>query len=178
MNKLAQKLEIASHVAILLVAVLISVVLVKTYLIPGPKTKNDVRDAPLAAKGMGEAEIVGKKISLSDVDWTRNDRTIVMALSTGCRFCTESASFYKQLAQKRAEQGKVRLIAVLPQPIEAGRKYLSELGVSVDEVRQLPPSSIGVHGTPTLLLVSKEGVVTGAWKGKLSPDKELEVLGR
>ena len=102
----------------------------------------------------------------------------MLALSTGCHFCTESASFYKELVQKRAKQGNIRLIAVLPQPVDAGRKYLSDLGIAVDDVRQLAPNSLGVHGTPTLLLVNKDGVVTDSWRGKLSPDKELEVMAR
>src|SRR5262249_38228526 len=125
-----------------------------------------------------EGEIAGKKISLPNMDWRRNDRTLIFVLSSGCRFCAESASFYKELVQKCVKQGNIQIVAVLPQPVDAGRKYLSDLGIPVDDVRQLPPSSIGVRGVPTLLLVNKEGIVTDAWRGKLSPDKELEVLAR
>jgi hypothetical protein len=55
---------------------------------------------------------------------------------------------------------------------------VNDLGISLDEVMQASLGDIGVHGTPTLLLVNKEGVVTNAWRGKLSPDKELEVMSR
>jgi hypothetical protein len=176
MNKLAQKIELASHIAIIIVATLISVVLVKNYLLPDSKTKSNAGNNTAIASNTGEAGIVGKAISLPDTDWKRSDRTLVFVLSTGCHFCTESASFYKELVQKRAKQGNTRLVAVLPQPVDAGRKYLSDLGIAVDDVRQLPPNSIGVHGTPTLLLVNKDGVVTNAWQGKLPPSKETEVL--
>ncbi|HEX8686998.1 MAG TPA: hypothetical protein VF654_10865, partial [Pyrinomonadaceae bacterium] len=56
--------------------------------------------------------------------------------------------------------------------------YLRELNVPVGEVRQAAFKDLGVRGTPTLLLVNGEGVVTGSWFGKLSPEKEEEVLGR
>ena len=55
---------------------------------------------------------------------------------------------------------------------------MQKLGVSVDEVRQLPLDKIGAHGTPTLLLVANTGVVKEAWIGKLSSDKEAEVLSK
>jgi Redoxin len=184
MKSISQQIEIVSHIAIIIVAILISVVLVKTYLIPN-KTDDKI-NAALANSGAGgpqtrnaaAPELLGKKISLPDTNFEKNGQTLVLALSTGCHFCTESASFYKELVQKRAKQGNIHLIAVLPQPVDASRKYLNDLGVTVDDVKQLTPSSIGVRGTPTLLLVNKEGVVTESWIGKLSPPKETEVLSR
>jgi thioredoxin-related protein len=178
MNKLAQKIEFASHIAIIIVATLISVVLVKNYLLPDSKTKSSTSNNTAVASNTGEAGVVGKAISLPDTNWKRSDQTLVLVLSTGCHFCTESASFYKELVQKRAKQENTRLVAVLPQPVDAGSKYLSNLGIAVDDVRQLAPNSLGVRGTPTLLLVNKEGVVTNAWLGKLPPTKEAEVLSR
>jgi hypothetical protein len=141
------------------------------------KTKSGTNNTAIASNTV-EDGMVGKAISLPGTDWKRSDRTLVFVLSTGCHFCTESASFYKELAQKRAKQGNTRLVAVLPQPVDAGRKYLSDLGIAVDDVKQLPPNSIGVHGTPTLLLVNKDGVVTNAWRGKLPADKERDVIAR
>lgn len=178
MNKLAQKIELASHIAIIIVAILICVVLVKNYLLPDSRAKSDAGNNTAIAGNTGEPGIVGKAISLPDVDWKRNGQTLVLVLSTGCRYCTESASFYKELVQKRAKQGNIRLVAILPQPVDASRKYLSDLGIAVDDVRQVPPNSLGVRGTPTLLLVNKDGVVTDSWQGKLTPDKELEVMAR
>ena len=177
MNKLAQKIEFASHIAIIIVAVLISVVLVKNYLLPDSKTKSNAGNNAAIASNAVEAGIVGKAISLPDTDWKRSDQTFVFVLSTGCHFCTESAPFYKQVVQKR-KQGSTRLIAVLPQGVEEGRKYLGDLGIAVDEVRQATPSSLGVRGTPTLLLVNKDGVITSSWRGKLPTEKEAEVMAR
>jgi len=68
------------------------------------------------------------------------------------------------------------LVAVLPQPVADGQKYLSKLGVSVDEVRQLPLDKIGVQGTPTLILLDASGIVRNSWVGFLPPEAELDVL--
>jgi thioredoxin-related protein len=178
MNKLAQKIELVSHIAIIIVAALISIVLVKTYLLPDSKTKSNAGNSTGTASNTSEAGIVGKAISLPDTNWEKNGRTLVLALSMGCRYCNESAEFYKQLAQQREKQGNFQLIAVLPQSLDDGRKYLNDLGIAVDAVKQLTPSSIGVRGTPTLLLVNKDGVVTDSWIGKLPPPKETEVFNR
>jgi Redoxin len=184
-NKLAQKLEMASHSAIIILAIVISVVLVKQYLLPDSKAKSNANNnaaiasnSAASANNAAEAGIVGKALSLPDTNWEKNGQTLVLVLATGCRYCTESGAFYKQLAQQRAKQGNVQLVAVLPQPVDAGRKYLNDLGVDVDDVKQLMPSSIGVRGTPTLLLVNKDGVVTDMWIGKLPQSKEAEILAR
>lgn len=174
MNKIAQKIELASHIAIITVAVLIGMVLVKNHLLP---TKTNSSSNKATAGETVEDGMVGKAISLPDMDWKSGNQTLVLVLSTGCHFCTESAPFYKGVIQKR-NQWSTRLVAVLPQPVEAGRKYLSDLGITVDEVRQATPASLGVRGTPTLLLVNKDGVITSSWRGKLPPEKELEVMAR
>jgi hypothetical protein len=48
--------------------------------------------------------------------------------------------------------------------------------VHVDDVKQVPLNTLGVRGTPTLLLVNDAGVVTDVWTGKLQPDQEAQVL--
>jgi Redoxin len=163
MNKLAQRIEPASHIAIVILAVLIGMVLVKSHLLPD---KSKSLPGGNTTGDLAEPGLVGKAISLPDTDWKKGDQTLVLVLSVGCGFCTESAPFYKELVQKR--KGNTRLLAVLPQPVEAGKKYLADLGINVDEVRQARVNSIGVRGTPTLLLVNKDGVVTSSWRGETS----------
>jgi thioredoxin-related protein len=109
------------------------------------------------------------------VDWKQSRQTLVLAISSTCHFCTDSASFYQTLVQNRKD---TQVVAVLPQPVEEGKSYLEKLGVSVDEIRQLPLNQIGVHGTPTLILVDSSGSVRNSWTGKLPPETETEVMKR
>jgi hypothetical protein len=68
------------------------------------------------------------------------------------------------------------MLAVLPQPATEARKYFSNAGVRVDDVRQVPLNTLGIRETPTLLLVNDAGVVTEVWAGKLEPSQETQVL--
>lgn len=75
------------------------------------------------------------------------------------------------------ELGKsVKVVAVLPQPAAESESFLSGEGVQVDQVKQVPPGSIGVRGTPTMLLVDSKGVVTRVWTGKVQDAEQDNVL--
>lgn len=168
MNPLSKRIEIGANVAIIIVAALLGLVVIKNYLIATPEPKADsVADN---AEPRNQT-----KISIPDVNWLKNGQTLVLAVSTVCHFCTESGPFYQRLAKAR---GRTQLLAVLPQPIDEGKRYLEKLGVSVDEIKQASLSSIDVRGTPTLLLVNSDGVVVNTWVGKLQVAGEAEVLGK
>jgi len=165
--KRATKLETVANLSTILVSLLLSIVLVKVFLLPeGRPAASAAR--PQVAKG------TNLKGSLPGVDWAKNKRTLVLALSTQCHFCTESAPFFKRIQKEAAKN--VRMVAVLPQPADDGRKYLEGEGVHVDDVKQAQLSAIGVTGTPTLLLVDSTGKVADAWQGKLQPEQEEGVL--
>ncbi len=164
---LARRVEVAANIAIVVVAALICFVLVKSYILGGPRTPPRQQERP--------KPVIGSKAAVPDVDWGRNGRTLVLVLQKGCGYCTDSAPFYQRLAR---EAGSVRLVAALPDKVEVGRQYLSELAVPVEEVRQASPQALGAPGTPTLLLVDGSGVITDSWVGRLPPDKEDEVLSR
>jgi len=117
-------------------------------------------------------------VTVPGVSWEEGDQTIVLALSDHCKYCTESAPFYQKLTRELAERKNVRLVAVFPQEASAGQKYLAGLGVPITEVRQASLDSVGVRGTPTLLIVDKSGAVKQSWVGRLSPEREAEVLNR
>jgi hypothetical protein len=121
---------------------------------------------------------IGKRLALPGVDWEKNQRTLVLALQSNCRFCADSAPFYQRLMEQRSRFGNTRLIAVLPQPVDESKAFLKSLGLSVDEIRQGTLQDVGVRGTPALLLVNSSGIVTEAWGGKLRPEAEEAVLAR
>lgn len=110
------------------------------------------------------------------MDWAKSEKTLIMALSTTCHFCAESTPFYQKLVGQRTGRSDVRLVAVMPQPVDEARHYLSEHAINVDEVRQASLNSISVRGTPTLVLVDGTGAVVRSWVGKLPPEREIEVV--
>lgn len=71
----------------------------------------------------------------------------------------------------------MKLLALLPQSVMEGKQYLEKLGVPVDDLRQVQLQSIGVTGTPTLLLVDSTGTVVDVWAGKLTGRGTKGVIG-
>lgn len=184
-SKLALRVQIAAHISIILVSLLGAVVLVKNHLLR-PSAERASETKPAAPAGPREASPFvppkppaisqGTRLSVDGVEWGSTSKTIVLALSSKCKFCTESAPFYQRLATFLNERKDVRLIAVFPQDVSEGKKYLDELKVPVAEVKQAYLSTMGVRGTPTVIIVDSSGVVTESWVGRLSADKEAEVL--
>jgi hypothetical protein len=113
------------------------------------------------------------KDSLPDIDWAKNGQTLLLALSSSCHYCSESAPFYQQITEQR---GDTHIIAVLPEAVGDSEKYLSKLGVYVDKIRQIPLDSLDVTGMPTLMLINNDGVVTDLWVGQLPVSEEERVL--
>ncbi|HET8773913.1 MAG TPA: hypothetical protein VFP80_08990 [Thermoanaerobaculia bacterium] len=161
---MARKLEIATNIAILIAATLASVVLVRNFLFP--RTANSARPPSVA---------VGTTLSVPGFDWRSNGNTVVLALSTNCHFCSESAPFYRRLADELSRR-RVHLTAVLPQDANESGEYLRALQLAFGDVRQIPLRTLQIRGTPTLLLVDERGVVRHVWEGKLTAEREQQVL--
>ena len=182
-ENILKAVQVAANLAIIFLAVTLGAVLIKTYVAaPKPALTNSqpyqVTNQPTSAFPRPalppDTQIQpGAKLEVPGIDWTKNGRTLVMAVSDKCHYCTESAPFYQQLAKSHQN---VRLIALLPQPPDQGRQYMDHLQVSVDEVRQAPLTTLGIRGTPTLILLDSGGAIVKAWRGKLTADKESEVL--
>lgn len=167
MQNVHKKIETAANIAIIAVALLLGGILVNRYFF---------NPAPNAPPSEDNNIKVGMKLPLSNVDWTKSEKSLVMVLSTTCHFCNESTPFYQKLTKLKAENPKVRVIAVMPQSADEAQKYLAEHNISVDEVKPIKSEEMFVRGTPTLILVDRNGAATESWVGKLSADKETEVL--
>lgn len=165
-DRLIKTSDLLVNASIIVVAILLSVVLVKNYLLPG--RGHSLTDESTISPGT--------KLSLPRVDWSKTEQTVVLVLSESCRYCTESAPFYRRLVASSA--GTNPVIAVFPQDVATGRNYLNGLGISVNEIKQVSPESIGTRATPTIVLVNSRGVVEDVWVGKLPPQKEEAVLAR
>lgn len=162
-SKLSSRIELAANVAIIVVAILLGYFLIQKFFLqqnPQPSPPPEI------AKGT--------KVSLADVDWQANQKTLLLVLQKGCHFCSESMPFYKTLVEKSKEKG-IKLVAVLPNSREEGSQYLRENGVEIQDVVQAQLNSINVRGTPTLILVNDKGEVSNSWIGKLPAHKEVEV---
>jgi thioredoxin-related protein len=162
MNPLVRKIEIVANVSIIVVAILVCVAAFKYF-----RTKSGPQVA-------APAIAAGTKVNLPNEDWARNRKTLLLALSTNCKYCSASAGFYQRLVNTASSNTK--LVAVLPETREESKQYLTTLKVMIEDIQQVSPPTLGVRATPTLILIDGSGTVTKSWVGQLSPDKEEEVL--
>jgi hypothetical protein len=165
----SRSVEVCANVAIIVVALAIVAVLYRSYRLPSTTVSTTEQKKP-------SGPMKGTKLEVSGVDWSQSKSTLVLALQKGCHFCTESAPFYQQLMQQVSKQNDLRILAVFPQSPDDARSYLEGLNVHVGEIKQSGLAVIGVNGTPTLILVDQQGIVQQSWIGRLSPDREAEVL--
>lgn len=166
MSRLFQKVEFAANVSIIAVSVLLAVVLIRQQLTVRTVYPENIES---------QASHLGSKVTVAGIDWNQNRQTLLLAISSTCRYCTESSDFYKRLLKERVD---TRIVAVMPQEPTAAKQYLDKHAIPLNETKQLALSALGVTGTPTLILVDTKGVVTGWWVGKLTSIQEAEVLAK
>lgn len=113
-------------------------------------------------------------VHLDGVDFSTAPRTLIMALRSDCPFCQESMPFYRRLLARDREGAQFVVIAPA-EDTEIG-SYLASGGVEPDSVLFAEPDAMPVPGTPILLLVDSAGLVTEAWIGLLSAERERQVF--
>jgi thioredoxin-related protein len=118
--------------------------------------------------------LLGKTIHLPGVSFPQQHDSLVLALSTSCHFCKESLPFYKDLSEK--SQGRLDVIAVLPQTESEAQTYVQDAAVKTTQVVSASLDTIGVYATPTLLLVDNNGKVQDAWVGLLDEKTQQKLL--
>jgi|ERR1700741_4478753 len=160
-KSLRRVLEISANLGIVIVALII----VGNFVASKWRTKREI-----------DTLTTGSQVSLSGVKW-EDGSTLVLALQRGCRYCNESAPFYRRLWQQRSGS-EPRMIAVVPGDKAEVDKYLNELGVAVDGIVNASLADIHVSATPTLVLVDRSGRVSNVWVGKLDSNRENEVIQR
>ena len=153
------------NIAILLVALGLSALLVKKFAFQ--PTQNP--DYLIAANAT---------LSIKGLNWADSDRTVLVALAKECKYCSESAEFYRRLAAGLTSQRNTRLIAVFPEKESEAEAYLKQLEVPIKEPRYVSLSSLGIRSVPTVAILDRKGVVTDMWVGKLSPLEEKALMSK
>lgn len=103
--------------------------------------------------------------------------TLVVALSTNCQFCTASMAFYRRLAGLDVvRDGRLRLSVVSAQAPDEMRAYLSSHRLDIAPVVSFRESGVPVQGTPMLVLLRGDNVVSKSWVGQLLSSEEEAVV--
>ena len=164
MNRLPRRIELIANICVIAAALLL-ILTVGRFALRQRSSKPPPN--PAIAKGT--------QLHLPGLNWSAT-QTLVLVLSAECKYCTASASFYRSLVNQAAGPATTRIVAVLPQSPNEAKQYLEKLNLTVDNTYQVSPSSLGIRGMPTLILVDGRGVVIESWEGQLPPTAEREVI--
>jgi thiol-disulfide isomerase/thioredoxin len=178
MKKAFRIAQFSAHIAMVVIAVMLSIMVAKQYMFSpvGVETKPIAKQTANTPTAKPEIQSpVGKTVPMQDVNWKENKKTLILYMSTSCRYCKESMPFYQKLVKETADK-KVKFVAVLPQDTNESKEYLKTQNVEISAVYNTSLNAIGVVATPILLLVNDQGVVSDYWRGKLPTEKEDEVL--
>src|SRR6185436_17913973 len=164
-KKLKDILDVTTNIAVVMFAVVAIGVLVKSYF--GPSAKTSVA----LTKGSALPEIAG-------VDYKQSSRTLILALNVDCRYCTKSVLFYNSVAEARRENaGQFNIVATfINKDPELVKSYVEEKRLSVHPIPGVDFDKLGVHMTPTLILVDSAGRVLDSWRGELQTDGERDLF--
>jgi hypothetical protein len=164
-KKLKSILDLTTNIVVVLFAVVAIGVLVKNYFAPHSPNTTVVK------KGSVFPQIDG-------VDYKKAPRTLILALNVDCRYCTRSVPFYNSLAEARHENpGQFNIVAAfINNDAVLVRSYAEEKQLSVQTIAGVDLDKLGVHLTPTIILVDNAGKVLDSWRGALQPDGEREVF--
>jgi hypothetical protein len=164
------RLDKAANVALIIASLFLIGTLARNYYLSRlPDPNNEL--------GVKKGETV-KLPEGASADGQSAPTTLVLALSTHCRFCEASLPFYQKLAVfKNSAPTRVRLATVMSEPKEEIEAYLKKNGIAADSVFSMPMSQIGVKGTPTLLLLDGHNKLIESWIGQLNSQAESEVIG-
>src|SRR5438552_1576739 len=140
MKEIAHKrVEFAANIGIVVVSSLLTFTLVRDTLF---KRTASAADRPAANLPRGPE--LGHKVMLPNVNFANAKQTLVFVLSKGCRFCTDSAEFYRKITHEHLGRTDLQLLAVLPQDVSTAREYLNELGVPVTDVIQASLDTLNI----------------------------------
>jgi hypothetical protein len=182
MKRTFRAVQFAANIGILLLTPLVALLVIR--LVVSDFAPRQTAVDPVAQKNQTPASQkapllnpLEKVLPLEGINWKENGKTLVLYLSTTCRYCNESIPFYQRLIDEKSD-GVGKIVTLFSQGEEVATEYLDRHNIKVDVVKSGSLRSIGVTATPTLLIVDENGVVSDHWRGKLNPEKEAEVLAK
>jgi len=83
--------------------------------------------------------------------------------------------FYRALSEQ-AQKAGTRILGITTELPATNLAYLEANGIRLETVLSTQESKLAVRGTPTVLVIKKDGTVLGSWQGRLGGKGEREVV--
>jgi len=119
---------------------------------------------------------INMPVSVPGLTFSSQPRTLLLVTSSECQYCRASSRFHAALVSQAHAAG-------IPVVVLVGRKTTRPTGLEsvatyVDKTVQVDMADLGIPGTPTIALVSRDSRLSGLWIGKLSSTQEQSLLER
>jgi redoxin len=115
--------------------------------------------------------------ALTGYNWQSNSHSLVLVLRKDCHFCEESMPFYRKVYDlDKGDDLKVQMIAVFPDSAQEVNQVLHANNLPIPGISEFALSNLSVSGTPTLILVDRNGKIEKTWVGKLDSQGEKSVV--
>jgi hypothetical protein len=120
---------------------------------------------------------------IADVQYDTSELTVLVGLSSTCRYCTESMPAFQRLNDFAIARGDraVHVVAVGLEPLEVLSGYLSANGLTrfqpVSVSRESDAARVASR-TPTVILVDSAGQVLVSWSGRMTTEEMDAALQR
>ena|ERR1700720_2312569 len=167
-QKIKNSLEIATSVAVILVAIVVLTTFVRGYFNQNPQ--------PQIQTGLQRGQQLTNLTSV--ISHSNDNQTILLvAMTTTCHFCEESIPFYNQLAETfQKTSGSPAFLAVFPNPEDQVRTYAARQQLKMPTLAAVDFNSLKVNGTPTMIWLDHTGKILDFWVGKPSKTDEQQIL--
>jgi hypothetical protein len=165
-TKLRNILDVITNIVVVVFALVAIGVLVKNYFSPTVTRPNI---------GLKSGDVFPP---IEGADYKKAPRTLILALNVDCRYCTKSLPFYNSLASAQKENPNLFSVvaAFINKEEERVRSYVEEKALSVHAIAGVDLDKLGIHSTPTLILVDSGGKILDSWTGGLKHEGEVEVF--
>ena len=162
--KIKGHLELATNIAVLLVALAVLSLFAANYFQRPPAPQAGLHNGTRIAQ-------------LPPLDYRSATQTMLIVMSVTCNYCQESTPFYRRLIEAAQQRSKeLRLVMVFPNPAAEVKTYMEQQHLSAEAVSGADLKALKVTATPTIILVDSSGSVADFWIGKLSSEGERQVL--
>ncbi len=108
---------------------------------------------------------VGLRLEVRKTRFDNSAYTLVMALSPQCHYCSANSEFHSRLYEAARSAG-VPVVVLVPQSVNP-REFGAHHGMPEAAIRPVDLSSLGIPGTPAVLIVDRSSIVRQMWVGAL-----------
>jgi hypothetical protein len=114
---------------------------------------------------------------LQGLNYAAQPYTLGVVLRSGCRYCTASLPFYRDILANRRDPKLLSIVGLCIEAVDTCRAYLEKHGVSLDKLISIGAGTLRVPGTPTIFIANRAGRVEGIWVGRQTDGNQRSING-